>query len=174
MADSTISNLPNSLTGSTLATGDLLAVDDTSAAAETKKITAGELANAVMNLATAFPWELTFALGDEDTPIAATATGVISFRMPYAVTLTAVRMSVASGTTTGVLTADINEAGSTILSTKLTIDATETTSVTAATPVVISDATIADDAVITVDWDGIGDGTAVGAKITMYGTRSLA
>ena len=62
--------------------------------------------------------------------------------------------------TGSVTTIDINEAGTTILSTKITIDATEKTSETAATPPVISDSAIAADAIITFDIDGIGSSTA--------------
>lgn len=57
------------------------------------------------------------------------------------------------------LTIDINEAGTTILSTKITLDASEKTSTTAATPAVISDSSIAADAVITFDIDAIGNTT---------------
>jgi hypothetical protein len=64
---------------------------------------------------------------------------------------------------------DINEAGTSILSTKLTVDNTETTSTTAATPPVISDTSIADTAVITVDIDQIGNGSATGLKVTIIG-----
>ena len=64
---------------------------------------------------------------------------------------------------------DINEAGTSIISTKLTIDNTEKTSVTAATAAVISDASLADDAEITIDIDQIGDGTAKGLKVTLIG-----
>jgi hypothetical protein len=70
-----------------------------------------------------------------------------------------------------IFTVDINEGGTSILSTKLTIDNTEKTSTTAATPPVISDSSLADDAEITVDIDQIGDGTAKGLKVTIIGTR---
>jgi hypothetical protein len=66
---------------------------------------------------------------------------------------------------------DINESGASILSTKLSIDNSEKTSTTAATPCVISDGALADDAEITIDVDQIGDGTAKGLKITLIGTR---
>jgi hypothetical protein len=70
-------------------------------------------------------------------------------------------------------TVDINEAGTFLsLSTKLTIDNTEKTSVTAATPAVISDSSLADDAEMSIDIDQVGDGTAKGLKITLYGTRA--
>jgi hypothetical protein len=54
----------------------------------------------------------------------------------------------------------------------LTIDNTEKTSVTAATPATITTPAILDDAEITVDIDQIGDGTAKGLKITLIGVRS--
>lgn len=123
---------------------------------------------------TAMPFHQTIALGDETTAIASTATDVVSFRAPFAFTLTDIRLSLNSATTTGVMTLDMNESGSTVLSTKLTVDATELTSETAATAAVISDSAIADDALITFDWDGIGDGTATGAKVTIYGTRDVS
>lgn len=57
------------------------------------------------------------------------------------------------------LTIDINEAGTTIISTKITLDASEKTSTTAATPPVISDSAIAADAIVTFDIDAIGNTT---------------
>ena len=67
---------------------------------------------------------------------------------------------------------NIFNGGTTILSTKLTIDNTEKTSTTAATAPVISDTSLADDAEITIDIDQVGDGTAKGLKITLIGTRT--
>jgi len=91
-------------------------------------------------------------------------------------TLSAVRASLSTAQTGngggGIFTVDVNEAGTTILSTKLTIDNGETTSTTAATPAVISDTALADDAEISIDVDQIGDGTAKGLKVTLIGTRA--
>jgi len=110
------------------------------------------------------------ACSDEDTALT-TGVAKITFRMPYAMTLTAVRASLTTAQTSGasLLTVDINENGSSILSTKLTIDNTEKTSTTAATAAVISDTALADDAEITVDIDLIGDGTAKGLKVYLIG-----
>lgn len=94
------------------------------------------------------------------------------FRMPYAMTLTSVRASLATadtGSPVSGITIDINENGSTILSTKLTIDGGEKTSTAAATPAVISDTALADDAEITVDIDAVG-GNATGLIVTLIGT----
>jgi len=112
------------------------------------------------------------ACSDETTALT-TGTAKVTFRMPYAFTLTAVRASLTTAQATngagGIFTVDINEGGSTILSTKLTIDNTEKTSTTAATAPVISDANLADDAEITIDIDQIGDGTAKGLKVALIG-----
>lgn len=87
-----------------------------------------------------------------------TGTSKAYFRMPYAATLSEVRVSLlTAGTTTGI-TVDINEAGVSVLSTKLTTDATEKTSTTATTAAVISDSALADDAEITIDFDGVPTG----------------
>jgi hypothetical protein len=107
------------------------------------------------------------AVGDETTAIT-TGTAKVTFRMPYAMTLTAVRASLTTVSSSGTPTIDINEDGSTILSTKLTIDASEKTSTTAATAAVISDSALADDAEITIDIDTAGTGAA-GLKVALIG-----
>lgn len=117
------------------------------------------------------PFFLAVAASDETTAIT-TGTGKVTFRMPARVWLTDVRASLVTAQTSGsTFTVDVNEAGSTILSTKLTVDNTEKTSTTAATPPVISDPAIADDAEITIDVDQVGDGTAKGLKVTFIGLR---
>lgn len=118
------------------------------------------------------PCERQLAVSDETTALT-TGTAKITFRMPYAMTLTSVRASLTTAQTSGnIFTVDINEGGTSVLSTKLTIDNTEKTSTTAATPAVISDSSLADDAEITIDIDQVGDGTAKGLKITLIGTRA--
>ena len=109
---------------------------------------------------------LIFAVSDETTALTAgTSAGV--FRMPYGFTLTAVRASVTTAGTGSVITVDINESATTILSTKLTIDATEKTSTTATTAAVISDSALADDSEITIDIDTVDSG-GVGAGLKIY------
>lgn len=99
-----------------------------------------------------------------------TGTTKAYFRSPLAFTLTDVRASLLTAQTSGnIFTVDINESGVSILSTKLTIDNTEKTSVTAATPAVISDTAIANDAEITIDVDQVGSGTAAGLIVTLIG-----
>ena len=106
------------------------------------------------------------AVSDETTALTA-GTAKVTFRMPFAFALSAVRASVTTAPTGSVLTVDINEGGTSILSTKLTIDASEKSSVTAAVPAVISDAALADDAEITIDIDGVGS-TVAGAGLKVY------
>ncbi len=109
------------------------------------------------------------ACSDESTALT-TGTTKVTFRMPFAFTLTEVRASLTTAQTSGsIFTVDINEAGSTILSTKITIDNTEKTSTAAAAPPVVSDLNLADDAEVTVDIDQVGDGTAKGLKVYLIG-----
>lgn len=112
---------------------------------------------------------LVLAASDETTALTA-GTAKLTFRMPYAMTLTAVRASLTTAQASGsIFTVDINESGTSVLSTRLTIDNTEKTSTTAAAAAVISDTALADAAEITVDIDQIGDGTAKGLKVYLIG-----
>lgn len=124
---------------------------------------------------------LVIAASDETT-VLTTGTAKVTFRMPYAFTLTEVRCSVTTATGApspeALLTVDINEnpmaspeVVASILSTKLTIDAGERTSVTAATPAVISDSALADDSEMTIDID-VADGSSTGLKVYLIGTRT--
>ena len=103
----------------------------------------------------------------------ATGDGKITWRMPYAMTLTEVRASVKTAPAGSTIDIDIEETGATVLSTLLTIDAGEKTSTTAAVPAVISDSSLADDAEMTINVDQIGSGTAgVGLKVYLNGYRT--
>lgn len=118
-----------------------------------------------------------FAIGiacsDETTDLE-TGTAKATFRMPFAGTLTDVRASVTTAPVGSTIIVDINEEGTSVLSTKLTIDASEKTSTTAATPHVISDSALADDSEITIDIDQIGSSTAgTGLKVWLYIKRNV-
>ena len=116
----------------------------------------------------ALPIPILVAVSDETT-LLTTGTAKVTFRSPFAGTLVAVRASVTEAPTGATLIVDINEAGTTVLSTKLSIDATELTSTTAASAAVISDAAIADDALMTIDIDQIGSTLAgKGLKVYLY------
>lgn len=116
------------------------------------------------------PEVIEIACSDETTTLT-TGTAKVTFRMPYAMALSAVRSSLSTASSSGLVTADIKEDGASILSTALSIDATEKTSTTAATPTVISDTSLADDAEITIDITAAGTG-AKGLKVTLIGTRT--
>lgn len=108
------------------------------------------------------------AVSDETT-VLTTGTAKVTFRAPRAATLTAVRASVTTASTSGTPTFDLNEGGTTVLSTKLTIDADEKTSTTAAAAAVISDSALANDAELTVDIDVAGTNTT-GGKLYLFVT----
>ena len=109
----------------------------------------------------------------DETSLLETGTKV-TFRMPYAFTVSAVRASLTTAATGAtLLKVDINEAGSSILSTEITIDASETTSTTAATAPVISDTGLADNAQMTIDIDAVGNTTAgKGLKVYIIGVKA--
>lgn len=110
-------------------------------------------------------------ISDETTALTA-GTAKATFRMPYAFTLTEIpRASLTTASSGAAPQFDINESGASILSTKLTIDANEKTSTTAAIPAVLSDSALADDAEITIDIDTAGTSSA-GAKITLIGRKT--
>jgi hypothetical protein len=114
---------------------------------------------------------LQLSISDTITPI---TVGVSSnlFRLPYGLELSDVRLSLGTAQTSGsIFTVDVKQNGVSILSTKLTIDNTEKTSVTATTPAVISTTTLIDDAEMTFHFDQVGDGTAIYAILTLIGTR---
>jgi hypothetical protein len=106
------------------------------------------------------------ACSDETTALT-TGSAKVTFRMPHGFTLSEVRASLTTASTGADLVVDINEGGTSILSTKLSIDAGEKTSTTAATPAVISDPNLGDDGEITIDIDQVGS-TVAGAGLKVY------
>lgn len=99
-----------------------------------------------------------------------TGTGKAYFYVPYDFSLTEVQASLDTPQSAGsIFTVDINESGTTILSTKITIDNTEGSSITAATPPVISDALLTKGNKITVDVDQVGTAGARGLIVYLLG-----
>lgn len=197
LSDSAASNLGKSLTWANLKTAvfgavnaltgkttpvdaDELLLSDSEAGNVGKKLTWANVKATLKTyfdtlygtLAQAKEETLVIACSDETTDLT-TGTAKVTFRMPWAFTLTDVRSSVTTAPTDAALIVDINEDGVSLLSTKLSIDATEKTSQTAATPAVISDSAIADDSEITIDIDQIGSTVAgAGLKVYLIGTRA--
>lgn len=93
------------------------------------------------------------------------------YRMPWAATLTAVKANRNGTNTNGAVTIDVNEGGTSVLSTEITIDVGESSSLTAATPAVISDNAIANDALLTFDIDSANTSDEGPLTVTLYFTR---
>ena len=124
----------------------------------------------------AFTQSFIIACSDESTALT-TGTAKVSFRMPYAFTLTAgaggLTASCNQAPTGAILTIDVNEAGTTIMdSTKLTIAIGSTTSVGGTAPV-LTDVSLAANALMTIDIDQIGSTNAgTGLKVTLIGVKA--
>jgi hypothetical protein len=118
------------------------------------------------------PVAIQIAVGDETTALTV-GSAKVTFRVPYAFTLTDLRASVTTAPTGGtLLTVDVKKNGSSFMSTKLTFDATEKTTVTAATPRVITTSSVSDDDEITIDILNVGSTLAgAGLKVSMIGTK---
>ena len=118
------------------------------------------------------PQSIIVAASDETTAITV-GTAKTTWRMPYPFQILAVKASLTTaGGTSGTTTIDINDDGTSILSTKITIDQGELTSETAATPPVLATTgyTILPDSSITIDVDAIsGGGSETGLKVELIG-----
>lgn len=111
---------------------------------------------------------LTIALGDETTEIEALPARV-TFRAPFGMYLTRLRATLNTPGGVGedtIFDVSVNDAS--ILSTKVSIDGGEETSDTAATPAVISDDFIPDNAEVSIDIDQVGENAGTGPKMTFY------
>lgn len=116
-------------------------------------------------LARALPMVMPFTIGDETTAITA-GTNKFQFSMPFDVVLLYIVVTLVTAQTSGnIFTVDVNANGTSLLSTKLTIDNLGKTSRGGSIPAVISDNTIGAGEVVSVDVDQIGNGTAAGLKM---------
>lgn len=108
-----------------------------------------------------------YACSDETTAL---TTGVkITDRAPRALTITSVKASLTTASSSGLVTIDIKKNGTSIFSTMLTINASATTSVGATTPYVLTSTSFVADDVITISITGAGTG-AKGLKVHLLGT----
>jgi len=93
-------------------------------------------------------------------------------RLPFQFELTDITANVNIAPVGSAISIQVQEDGSDILSTPITIDVTDTTSESAATQPVISDSTLASNSIISIDLDIIGSSTAgTGLKINLIGYR---
>jgi hypothetical protein len=104
------------------------------------------------------------AVSDETTAITA-GTAKVTWYVPYACTVLEVFIGVTTQSSSGVVTADVNKAGTSIFSTNPSIDASEDTSLTG-TAAVLSTTSLAKGDKMTVDIDAAGTG-AKGLKVYM-------
>jgi hypothetical protein len=112
------------------------------------------------------------SVSDEVTPISV-ASGVMKFRMPFSMTVTAVRSSVSTASASGAVQVDLKSSGATILGTpKLNIDVSQLTSTTSTVPNNGSLVTtsLGDDTEVEIDITVAGAG-ATGLKVLFIGTH---
>lgn len=105
-----------------------------------------------------------------ETENVSAGSSVLTFRAPYAVTLTQIPRAMLSNSSNAQTDIDINVSGSSIFTTLLSIDSGEKTSFTAATPAVLGITSIPNDAEITFDVDATGSG-GKGLKVVLYYKR---
>jgi len=118
-------------------------------------------------------YDLIVAASDELTPLTADPNTVLTtFRAPRAFTLTNIRATLTTAQPSGtqLLTIDVRKNNTSIMSTKITFDNGEKSSLTASTQPVLSTTDILDDDEFTVYSDLVGDSGASGLKIILIGT----
>jgi hypothetical protein len=113
---------------------------------------------------------------DRTTAIVAD-TDVGGLTMPFGFSLLEVQASLVSGAGSGTFTVDVNSGGTTVLSTKCTIDATEETSQTAAAPSVLSASRkmveMVEGTIVSIDIDDDASGDAIGLIVYLIGLRHI-
>lgn len=116
--------------------------------------------------------EFMFALSDEVNNLS-TGTAKATWRAPHALENVTLRASVNTAPTGSTIIVDVNKNGSTMMSVnKLSIDASEKTSTTAATAVGMTTTTLADDDEVTFDIDQVGSTIpGKGLKVYLYGNK---
>lgn len=130
---------------------------------------ADNAADALDNLGVIYPYDFVIACSDETTTIAA-GSNVARFIAPRAFELTEVIGSLNTASSSGLVQVNLTRNGVSVFTTQLTIDQGETTSLTAATPAVLTSPAIS---VAKGDLFGVSivdDGTnAAGLKLYLVG-----
>lgn len=115
-------------------------------------------------------------ISTDETTVITSGTTKKTVRWPYRFKLEhpdgglGVRGHLSTASSSGAVSVDINQTAVSMFSTVLSIDESEKTSVTAATPAVLSESIIEDDAELTFDIDGAGT-NAAGLKVWLIGYR---
>ncbi|MEQ1736092.1 MAG: hypothetical protein ABL886_06800 [Rhodoglobus sp.] len=119
----------------------------------------------LQSTAAAKPANFVIACSDETTPLTV-GTNKTRFRAPHAFTIASVKCSLTTASSSGLVTVDVNKNGVSIFSTRPTLDVSEKTTATAATPSVLSTTAVAADDELTFDVDVAGT-NASGLKVTL-------
>ena len=115
--------------------------------------------------------EISYSASDVSTALTVAVSDIIIYA-ECAMTITDVMISLGTVQTSGaIFTVDIKKNGTTIFSTKPTIDNTEYTNLLPGTPAVLSITTLAKGDRITTEVTQVGDGTAKQLGISINGTR---
>lgn len=111
------------------------------------------------------------SVGDESTAlVAGTRKHVV--RLPYNLKLTQVKASLATAPAGSSVIVDVNKNGVSMLSTKLHVNAGQTSSVPSTPAPVFSDTTLPTEAEVSIDIDQVGSGSAgAGLKVWLIGNR---
>src|SRR5690606_6056810 len=118
----------------------------------------------------ALPYDHVLKVTDDSTAVT-TGTGKAYFDVLRDMTLTGVVGTLATAQSSGsIMTIDINKNGTRVLSTKLTIANSETSSLTVAAAAVISTASFDAGDRVSIDVDQVGNGTGAGLTIGLIGT----
>ena len=163
-------------------TGTLVAAATTSARGSVELATDGETAASVAvqgsdaRLVSATKVEIGIALSAETGDNTASSTvPKVSFRAPFAMTITSLRCSLTKSATGAVFIVDVHLSGTTVMTTnKLSVDASELTSTTAATAHTLTTTSVSDDALLELFIDQVGTtagNTGEGVKVWIIGTR---
>ena len=117
-------------------------------------------------------YDLVVAASDETTPLTSSVAPLTTFRVPRSFTLTNIRATLTTAQSLGtqLLTIDVRKNNTSIMSTKITFDNNEKTSLTASNQPVLTTTDILDDDEFTVYCNSVGDPGASGLKIILIGT----
>lgn len=167
-----ISGTGNRAMSSGIAVEQLVIEDNLTSTSTDKALSAkqGKVLNEKINASNIL--DLCLACSDEVTDLIA-GPNKLTIMIPYAITITSVFASLSVAPSGSSFVIDMNQAGVSFLSTKLSIDASEKSSNTAAIPYVLTNAIIPAYTEITIDIDQIGSVTpGKGLKVFIIANKN--
>ncbi len=168
LTDSSFGTFITSLTSKiTIVDADTSVVSDSEDSNKAKKVSWSNIFNYIKSKSET---EISYACSDEASDL--TVGTLITFRMPYGMTLTTLKLSLNTAPTGTKLIVDVRKGGVSILSTLISADIGATTSVGASVPYVISTPSLTDDSIMTILTTQVGSTIAgKGLKVTFLGKR---